>query len=483
MLAELAAELLAVYQYSIMTDVLIIDDEEHISRTLADVIGRLGYRATFATNLEKGLQEAQTGKYAVVILDVRLPDGNGLEALPQLRAVESEPEVIILTGIGDPDGAELAIRNGAWDYLVKPSSLHEIKLAVNRALEFHEQKTAVCTPVVLKRDNIIGRSPKMKAAMERLAQAAASRANVLIQGETGTGKELFARAIHENSSLGQKPFVVLDCAAIPETLVEDILFGHEKGAFTGADRTTQGQILQAHGGTLFLDEVGELPLSAQKAFLRVIQERRVRPVSGKREFDVEFRLIAATNRGLDEEVKQGRFRSDLLFRLRAVTIELPPLRDRREDLRDLTIFFADGLCQKYGMETKGFSSDFFQVFSEYSWPGNVRELINALEDALSAARNSPTLYPIHLPTHIRARLVRSAVEASAEEEGALIPEGLLDDMAIQGLPVMKDFKHEMEHRYLGKLMKLSNGSKKKACELSGLSRTRLFELLKKYDMS
>ncbi len=466
-----------------MTDVLIIDDEEHISRTLADVVDSLGHQATFATTLEKGLEAAQGGKYAVVILDVRLPDGNGLEALPRFRAVESEPEVIILTGIGDPDGAELAIRNGAWDYLVKPSSLHDIRLALNRALEFHQQKSAVCTPVVLKRDNIIGKSPKMKAAIERLAQAAASRANVLIHGETGTGKELFARAIHENSPLAGKPFVVVDCAAIPETLVEDILFGHEKGAFTGADRSTEGQILQAHGGALFLDEVGELPLNAQKAFLRVIQERRVRPVSGKRELEADFRLIAATNRDLDQEVRQGRFRSDLLFRLRAVTIELPPLRDRSDDLRDLAIYFASGLCEQYGMETKGFSSDFFQLLSEYNWPGNVRELINALEDALSAARHSPTLYPVHLPTHIRAKVVRNAVEASAEEDGDLIPNGLLDDMMSQGFPDMKDFKQEMERRYLQRLLRLSSGSKKQACELSGLSRTRLFELLKKYDIS
>ncbi|UCF92354.1 MAG: sigma-54-dependent Fis family transcriptional regulator [Desulfobacterales bacterium] len=466
-----------------MSEILIIDDDYLMNDLLTKVVEKLGHAPTCALTLQEGLQRARTGNFDVVILDVRLPDGNGLEALPKIRAAESAPEVIILTGLGDPDGAELAVKNGAWDYIMKPSSIQNITLPLIRALEFHQEKKNKSTPVLLKRENIIGQSPQINAALERVAQAAASKANVLVLGETGTGKELFARAIHANSAIADQLFVVVDCAGIPETLVEDILFGHVRGAFTGADRSRMGQIQQAHGGVLFLDEVGELPSSGQKTFLRVIQERRFRPVSGKSEIEVDFRLIAATNRDLDQMVRAGRFRSDLLFRLRSLTLELPPLRDRTEDIKELIIYYTNKLCERYGIETKGFSPEFFQNLREYSWPGNVRELFNALEEVLSAARHAPTLFPYHLPIHIRAKMVRDAVRATTVEQEACSEGNPLDHVDDHNFPEIKQYKRSMECLYLQKLMRVSGGRKKKACEISGLSRTRLFELLKKHEIT
>ena len=235
----------------------------------------------------------------MVFLDVRMPDGDGLAMLPLIQAARSAPEIIIMTGFGNASGAELAITSGAWDYIEKGSSVKEITLSLVRALEYRKQKrssNSTRNVVMLKRDAIIGISPAIKACLEQVAQAAECDASVLVTGETGSGKELFARAIHENSRRAPKPFVVVDCAALPDTLVESLLFGHEKGAFTGAEQSRSGLVAQANGGTLFLDEVGELPLSMQKAFLRVLQEHRFRPVGSHREVCSDFRLVAATNR-------------------------------------------------------------------------------------------------------------------------------------------------------------------------------------------
>ena len=313
----------------------------------------------------------------------------------------------------------------------------------------------------------------MEAYMELIAQAAASDANILITGETGTGKELFARAIHNNGSRGIMPFVTVDCASLPPTIIESILFGHEKGAFTGADRRREGLIKQADGGTLFLDEVGDLPLSAQKAFLRVLQEHRFRPLGAKREVTSEFRVIAATNRDLIKMVQGDKFREDLLFRLRAFTLDLPPLRERPGDIKELTIHYVNKICKRLGMEVKGFSPEFFKTLYAYDWPGNIRELVNALESALSAALHEPIVFPKHLPTHIRVRLARDAVQ---KKEAVLTPYGITGT-----LKECRDSAIEREERqYLQELMAITGGNIKKSCEISGLSRVRLYVLLTKY---
>ena len=464
-----------------MPQVLIIDDDPAVGDLLATVIERTGYAPVCAHTAREGLTALENNQIGVVLLDVVLPDGNGLHLLSQIRAIPNAPEVIIITGNGDPEAAELAIKNGAWDYLVKPPKVENIKLAVNRAMAYRHEKSVSRQPKVLKRGDIIGNSTGLNALLERVAQAASVESNVLITGETGTGKELMARAVHENSARADHRFVVVDCASLPETLVESVLFGHVKGAFTGAEKEREGLIRQAHGGTLFLDEIGELPLSAQKAFLRVIQEHCFRQVSGRQEIQVNFRLIAATNRDLDAMAASGKFRQDLLFRLRSVCLELPPLRQRREDIKPLAVHHIHRLCDIYGIEVKGFSGDFIHALEQYKWPGNIRELFNALEEALSMARGEPTLYPHHLPTRIRAILTRMTVKAHSPKPVACKSpfQGIADKESFLDIGA---FRNLMERQYLTQLNVLTNGNRKEACRISGLSRTRLFELMRKHDL-
>ena len=468
-----------------MANILIIDDDPMMCDTLSQALLEQEHHVVIAQSLTKGMEKAFSGPFDVVFLDVVLPDGNGLDALPNIRRTPSTPEVIIMTGAGDPDGAELAIRSGAWDYIQKPASLGAMTLPLVRALQYREEKKASKPAIFLKREGIVGNSPKLKRCLDLVAQVATSDANVLITGETGTGKELFARAIHTNSPRANGSFVVVDCAALPATLVESVLFGHKKGAFTGADQTQDGLILQADGGTLFLDEVGELPVPVQKAFLRVLQEHRFRPVGGRKEVESRFRLVSATNKNLDEVVKHGDFRGDLLFRLRSVTIDLPPLRNRLEDMRELTMYHMGILCQKYGTEMKGFSPEFFEALASYDWPGNVRELINTLERVLVSARHDPTLFPKHLPAGIRIRIARASINRSSQV--TMQEPQAQNDTTAATLPRYREFRQsvvdEAEKKYLRNLMALAHGNIKKACHLAGLGRTRLYTLLKKHAVS
>jgi two-component system NtrC family response regulator len=305
--------------------------------------------------------------------------------------------------------------------------------------------------------------------------------NVFLTGETGTGKELFARAVHENSPRAKGNFVVVDCTALPETLVESLLFGHEKGSFTGAEKSRDGLIRQAHCGTLFLDEVGELPLMMQKAFLRVLQEHRFRPVGGSREIDSDFRLVAATNRNLEQMVERGQFREDLLFRLRSFVIELPPLRERPEDIQELARYYADRFCERYGLAPKGFSPEFINILLAYTWPGNVREFVHTMERVLAAARFEPTLFTKHLPTNIRIEVTRAAVEhdsplASPASGGT-----------VQTLLKLNDYRdavyNDAEKNYLYDLLALAGQNIPEACRVSGLSQSRLYALLKKHGIT
>jgi two-component system NtrC family response regulator len=462
-----------------MAQILIIDDDKGMCYTLSEIVRLNGHEAVCAHTLKDGLETASLGYFDVVFLDVMLPDGIGLDIIPTIRETPAKPEVIIITSKGDPDGAELAIKNGAWDYVQKPSSIKKMSLPLLRALQFREEKKAVKPPVALKREGIIGRSPHINACLDLLAQTAHSDANVLITGETGTGKELFSMAIHKNSPRTENNFIIVDCTALPETLVENMLFGHKKGAFTGAVQQYEGLIKQADGGTLFLDEVGELPHAVQKSFLRALQERRFRPLGGKQEIECDFRTIAATNRDLDAMVGQGEFRKDLLFRLRTFTIDLPPLRERPEDIKELAVYHMNKLCDQYQIATKGFSPDFFEVLAMYDWPGNVRELFNTLERALAAAQYEPTLFPNHLPTHVRIK----AAQASLSEE-ALTPDRQKETAEPNGLlPKLREFREAAEKEYLLDLITLTKGDVKKACRVSGMSRSRLYVLLKKHNLS
>jgi two-component system NtrC family response regulator len=465
-----------------MARVLIIDDDEGMSYTLSSMVCEYGHQAESAHNLKEGLNKAISEPFDVVFLDVIMPDGNGLTLLPEILKTPSKPEVIIITGSGDPDGAEIAIRTGAWDYLQKPFSRQEMLLPLQRALQYREVQRKKKPSLLLKRDNLVGESTSFRRCLDLAGTAAQSDTSVLITGETGTGKELVALAIHNNSSRRSKSFVIVDCATLPGTLVESVLFGHEKGAFTNADRAHEGLVLQANGGTLFLDEVGELPLSVQKAFLRVLQERRFRPVGGQKELQSDFRLITATNRDLSQMVDEGTFRQDLLYRIGSLVINLPPLRERRKDIRELAMHFMNRFCKRYKMEPKGFSPELIEGLTTYNWPGNVRELENCMNSLLTTAGDDPTLFSKHLPLSIRVQVTRDSVR----KEETPLPEPKTDQGQSSILTKFKDYREkglaEIEQIYLRDLLSLAQGQIKEACRISGLSQSRLYALLKKHQV-
>jgi len=463
-----------------MASILIIDDDKLICDWIANVVTRLGHHPVSTQLLRDGLRKVQSEPFDIVFLDVQMPDGSGLEIMPKIKAGRSSPEIIVITGLGDPDEAELAIQNGAWDYIEKPASFEALKLPIIRALEYRAERKSGKPSIVLKRKGIIGDSQKITSCLELLTQAASSDANVLITGETGTGKELFAKAVHYNSSRAKRNFVVVDCTALPETLVESILFGHARGAFTGADRSDEGLIKQADGGTLFLDEIGELPFLIQKRFLRVIQEHRFRPVGGRQEIESDFRLVAATNRNLERMVRQGRFREDLFFRLRALIIELPPLRELLEDIKELTVFYMNALCERFGIESKGASPEFWDVLTAYKWPGNVRELIQALEKALLSAKDEPMLFPKHFPTYIRIQVARDSFHKRPAGRGKPEIRSSLPQVPPKLKEIRKAAVSRAEQQYLKDLISFVGGDNNKACRISGLSRSRFYTLLRKY---
>jgi two-component system NtrC family response regulator len=311
---------------------------------------------------------------------------------------------------------------------------------------------------------------------------------VLISGQTGTGKEIFARAVHTNSLRSNASLVVVDCAALPQTLVESLLFGHEKGVYTGADKAREGLIAQADGGTLFLDEIGELSPEIQKVFLRVLQERKYRPVGGRRELPSNFRLVAATNRNLDEMVADGKFRKDLLYRIRTTHIALPPLRDRSGDIKKLTTHYLSVISERSGKGCKGMAPDFMETLNAYTWPGNVRELINAMEAAIANAEPETTLYARHLPQDIRLRVIRSTIESHQDRSVSVdAAQPLNADVFKPRLNTFKAFRKtalfKVEKQYLQALLDQSQNNLDKSLDISGLSRSRLYDLLKQHNLS
>ena len=462
-----------------MARVLIIDDDRMFCTMLSQHLSDEGHETSCALTKQAGVAESGKAPYDVVYLDVNLPDGSGLEAIPAITSSLGEPEVIIMTAAGNPDGAELAMKNGAWDYFVKPSSLNAMLMPLVRALQYREAKKQKQPVKTLKREGIIGNSLKSRTYLELVAQAAACDANVLITGETGSGKELIAQAIHNNSARCANDFIVVDCASLTESLVESVLFGHEKGAYTGAERSHEGLIRQADGGTLFLDEVGELTPALQKSFLRVLEGHSFRPLGSKQEMHSDFRLVAATNRDLEQMVQDGHYRSDLLYRLRAFCIELPPLRARVDDIPELVVYQLMKICDRYGSEMKGLSLELLDLLKAYEWPGNVRELVHTLECTVAAAREDSMLVPKHLPLNIRVYMARKSLIADTpapERRRTARPGG--------SLPKWQDFREISsalaEKEYLQQLMPIAGQDIKKAGEISGLSRARIYQLLKKY---
>lgn len=444
-----------------MARILIIDDDPLIRGSLSRCFEDLGHDVLLAGGLVRGADLAGSG-VDVVYLDLNLPDGDGRTAIHDLSDTPGTPEVIVLTGLSDNFGAEETLTSGAWDYIRKPATPETLRASLNSALKYRKDKTAAHEPApAFDECGIIGDSPAINRAKRLMAQAAASEASVLLLGETGVGKELAAQAIHANSPRKNGAFVVVDCSNLTENLLESVLYGHVKGAFTGAHSDHRGLVAEADAGTLFLDEIGELPPALQKSFLRVLQERRFRPVGASQERNSDFRLVAATNRDLEAMTQAGAFRSDLLFRLRTLEIGLPPLRERGADLMVLVKHFTRTACDRYRLPQKSFSKQIGPLTRAYTWPGNVRELGNVMEAAVIAAGQEPTIYPKHLPGHIRVSCLARGKARPKSARTPSAPDGPLRSY--------KDYKALRDQAYFQQLMDICEYDITRASRLSGLS--------------
>lgn len=470
--------------------ILIIDSDKNTLDSLQKCADAMGILAIHAPTLQKGLLINRSNRCDVILVRDILPDGAACYEIESLLDPYS-PEIIIYTTEGNADHAEHALKCGVWDYVIDPSPEDCLPELLGRALRFHQGRKndtqGEGQEIVneISGHGIIGRSKAMQNCLNQAARISQSDANVLITGESGTGKELFAVAIHNFSPRSHKNLTVVDCASLPSTLVESILFGHAKGSFTGADKAQQGLILQSDGGTLFLDEVGEMPLEIQKKFLRVIQERIYRPVGSNVEVKSDFRLIAATNKDLQAMAQEGSFREDLLFRLKTFHLELPPLRNRSADITELAYYFRDNYCKTRKLKKKKFSPDYLMILNQYEWPGNVRELFQAIEGSITEAQDSTTLYPQHLPMRIRLQVTRKKLLNQGKvDAGATKTDPGQDMKTMVSLKDARDRAIEIEEKkYLERLLAFTDGNIKKCCEISELSRSRLYDLLKKYQIS
>jgi len=382
-----------------MARILIVEDNETMREGMVEVARGMGHQPAACPDGESGIAAFRESGFDLVITDLRMEKGDGMQVLREVRKLNSEVPVMIVTAYGSVEGAVDAVREGAFDYLTKPVSPGELRIRIERALEVaglkRERERLEAENLYLKeeegrsRENeIIGGSPLLREVLERAEKIAPTDSSVIITGESGTGKELLARAIHRLSSRRDDPFIKIDCGAYAETLIESELFGYEKGAFTGALRRKPGRFELADGGTIFLDEIGELSPAMQVKLLRVLQEREFERVGGVETIRADVRVVSATHRDLREEIKKGRFREDLFYRLNVIGISLPPLRERREDIPLLAEHFRTKLKARTRREIEGFSPGALAVLAEYHWPGNVRELENAVEQAMVLASAS-----------------------------------------------------------------------------------------------
>jgi two-component system NtrC family response regulator len=384
--------------------ILVVDDEEAQRKVLSGFLRKSGFKAITASSVDEALQSARSQTVDLVLTDLRMPGRDGIELLQELRALNPEIPVIVVTAFGTVASAVDAMKQGAADYLTKPVDLDELEVLVSRNLERRalESENRELRRELASRNRLEGletSNPKMAQAINVAARAAASRATILLRGESGTGKELLAKAIHYASPRAKRSLVAVNVAALPETLLESELFGHQRGAFTGADREHRGRFELADGGTLFLDEIGDLPRGTQVKLLRVLQEQAFERLGGTHRIQVDVRLVTATNRDLEAMVQSGDFRDDLFYRLNVVTIEIPPLRERREDIPHLVDHFLRHFSDETGSRVTGVSREAMDVLLKYSYPGNVRELENMIHRAMVLARGkliATSDLPIHL---------------------------------------------------------------------------------------
>jgi two-component system response regulator HydG len=445
--------------------VLVVDDDPAHRTMLRTLLTGWGYTIHEADDGSTAIEKVHEQAFDLILMDIRMIKVSGLEALDEIKAFNPAIPVIIMTAYSSVETAVEALKSGAYDYLTKPLDFDELRLAMERAMDHRQLKEEnrllrESLGNHFDRQNIIGRSPAMVKLLETVAQVAPSEATVLITGDSGTGKEMIAGAIHFNSPRKDGPFVKLNCAAITETLLESELFGHERGAFTGAHKRKEGRFRQAHGGSIFLDEISEMSLAMQVKLLRVLQDREITRVGGQEVINVDVRLIAATNKDLLKEIEAGRFREDLFYRLNVVTLKMPPLRERREDVPLLAKHFLETFCQKNRKEMKGFTPQAMDLFLKYDWPGNVRELMNAVERGVVLA-NSEYLDEKDLPLALKDETI----------EGAAPPEQAIPgDLSLE----------EVEKASILKTLELTGGNKSEAARRLGITRRTLHKKLKKY---
>ncbi len=385
---------------------LIVEDEDTLRESLGRLFKKAGYDVETAGSAEEGLQMSSTKFFDVVVSDILLPGIDGIELLTRLKESEPSQIFIVMTAYASLDTAVRALRAGAYDYIMKPVMHEEIKQVVSNSLR---QRSLQRENVLLKREighdydfsSMIGESPRLRAIIDEIKKVADSRSNMLVLGETGTGKELLARVMHGNSARKDMPFVPINCSAIPEALLESELFGHVKGAFTGAVASKAGLFEEADGGTVFLDEIGDMPKSFQVKLLRVIEDLEIRPVGSTKSRKVDIRIICATNMDLKEAVKEGKFREDLFYRVNVITVEMPSLKDRKEDIPALSRNFVERYAAQSGKAGLDLSGDAVEALSNYAWPGNIRELKNVIERAVLICDNT-LIGPEHLSGSIRS---------------------------------------------------------------------------------
>ena len=441
--------------------ILVIDDDRNFLEVIRIPLERANYTVVTASREEEGIEAARIEVPDLSIVDLQLTHQDGVSLMLHLHATAPDMPVIILTGHGSIESAVDAMRRGAYSYITKPVDHRELLLQVEKALEKGRLTSEIRRLQGLLEErfdvpNIIAKSPKMCQVLGLISQIAKTESTVFVHGESGTGKELIARAIHLSSHRKEKAFVAVNCAAFPETLLESELFGYEKGAFTGAAQSKKGLLTQAHEGTFFFDEIGDMPPSTQAKILRVLQERQFYPVGGEKPVEVDVRLIVATNKNLEEQVRRGQFREDLFYRIHVIPVFLPPLRERREDIPFLARHFIERFSQQVKKDVVDLTPGAMQKLMLYEWPGNVRELENTIEYAVVMTRKTVITEDLILPTN------------GVRTGGPLKP--------------LRRAKEEFEKTYLIRLLEACEGNVSKTARLAGKHRTDFYDLLKKYEL-